>query len=218
MVISMATAGLDPRAKTGNPTNIRTTTDLKDFFRIELTQAASNHNLHIGDATLWYLTQLLYNYRKTDQLFDYHVEGGTLTPLAEYYRQATEATSTHERKLYLQKLGDVSIFISSLFAGALKRKPVNVSYYMSMGESAYGSLADAPAHSSRDRALADIYEELSHQFCSLVGVIREVKQGTDNPRPEQITTESATEGQTAKAETPDIQPGIILSCNGESLH
>jgi len=148
--------------------------NLQDFFREELQQVFEQRKVDVGEDTLWYLTQLLYNFRRSEQLFDYNADGGTLTPLAEYYRQAHEAESSHERRLYLQRLGDVSLFISSLYSGALKRKPVNVGYYMSMGETAYGFLADTTGSSSRDRALVDIFSDLSARFSQLVAALANI--------------------------------------------
>jgi len=159
---------------TSDTATVSTATNLQDFFRTELSHVVENHHIEVGEDSLWYLTQLLYNYRRSEIFFDYNANGGTLTPLAEYYRQAAEAPTSRERNLHLQRLGDVSLFVSSLFSGALKRKPVDVSYYMSMGESAYGSLANSSVHSSRDRALVSVFAELSKSFEKLVNAIADI--------------------------------------------
>ena len=157
----------------GGDVSISTTHSINDYFRTAVCEAVRQEQIALSEDTLWYLTQLFSNYHRTDRLFDFNAERSgsatrPLTPLADYYRMAVESDSDKERRLYLQKLGDVAIFISSLYAGALKRKPVGVAYYISMGESAYGSLADAPATTSRHRALAGVFDELSHEFASLV--------------------------------------------------
>ncbi len=159
---------------TTDTTTVCTATNLQDFFRTELSHVVENHHIELGEDSLWYLTQLLYNYRRSEIFFDYNANGGTLTPLAEYYRQAAEAATSVERKLHLQRLGDVSLFVSSLFSGALKRKPIDVGYYMSMGESAYSCLANSSVRSSRDRALASVFEELSESFEKLVNAIADI--------------------------------------------
>lgn len=157
----------------GSDVAISTTHSISDYFRTAVCDAVRQEHVAVSEDTLWYLTQLFSNYHRTDRLFDFDANKSAsatrpLTPLAEYYRMAVESDNATERRLYLQKLGDVAIFISSLYAGALKRKPVGVSYYMSMGESAYGCLADAPANTARHRALAGIFDELSREFTSLV--------------------------------------------------
>lgn len=202
---------------TGKSEPIQTTASLQDYFRCELTSATQRQHLPIGEATLWYLTQLLYNYRRTETFFDYNAEGGTLTPLAEYYRQANEATSDHERRLYLQRLGDVSIFISSLFAGALTRKPITVSYYMSMGESAYGYLANSSGQSTRDRALSDIFSELSEKFNQLVGVIAEIKGSTSETNDEWLKGEK-TESTLRNEPATKTDSGLIIQPQNPVSH
>jgi len=147
-----------------NTGEIATAKSLKDFFHSAVKKTVDAHQIQGEDDTVWYLTQLLCNYTRTGQFLDYRSDGATLTPLADYYRQAVEAPSHYETRQHLQRLGDVAIFISSLFSGALNKKPINVGYYISMGESAYATLADTQARDSRDRALQDIFKDLATRF------------------------------------------------------
>lgn len=149
--------------------------NLQDFFDREIRDTIDRHRIDGEDDTVWYLTQLLCTYSRSSRFFD-RGQGcaGTLTPLAFYYRAAVEASSDWERRQHLQRLGDVALFISSLFSGSLSRKPVDVDYYISMGESAYGALADAGPRSTRDRALADIFSDLATRFAAYVAALSEI--------------------------------------------
>lgn len=153
---------------------IQPSSSLQDFFRERIENAAERNNLEGNDDALWYLTQLLCDYSRTSRFLDDNGTGATLTPLAEYYRMAMESSTRHERRLQLQRLGDVAIVVAGLFAGALERKPIDVRYYMSMGEAAYGTLAGESSQSSRDRALQGIFEDLAGHFSDYVVVISEV--------------------------------------------
>ena len=153
---------------------ISTSHSLQDFFHHAVQEVVEKHHIDGGDDTVWYLTQLLCNYGCANRCFDNRGDNTTLTPLAEYYREAVEALSDHERRQHLQRLGDVAIFISSLFSGALKRKPVNVSYYIGMGESAYGALADASVRTSGDKAKAEIFADLSSRFSAYVAALSDI--------------------------------------------
>lgn len=153
---------------------IQPTRSLQDFFRERIENAAERNNLDGNDDTLWYLTQLLCNYSRTSRFLDDNGTRATLTPLAEYYRMALESPTKHERRLQLQRLGDVAIVVAGLFSGALNRKPVDVRYYMSMGEAAYGTLAGESSQSTRDRALQGIFESLSSDFSDYVVVLSEI--------------------------------------------
>lgn len=157
---------------------IQPSSSLQDFFRERIENAAERNKLDGNDDTLWYLTQLLCNYSKTSCFLDDNGTGATLTPLAEYYRMALESPTKHERRLQLQRLGDVAIVVAGLFAGALERKPIDVRYYMSMGEAAYGTLAGETSQSSRDRALQGIFESLATGFSDYVVVISEIPTRT----------------------------------------
>lgn len=152
---------------------ISLSTSLQDFFHQSVQDVVEKHHIDGIDDTIWYLTQLLCTYARTNRFYDNRSDGAR-TPLADYYRQSLEAPTEQERRLHLQRLGDVAIFISSLFAGSLKRKPVNVSYYISMGESAYGTLADSPSQSSRDRALCDIFADLAARFPDYVAALSDI--------------------------------------------
>lgn len=151
---------------------------LQDFFRERIESSAEKLNIDGNEDALWYLTQLLCNYSRTNQFLDDNGTGVALTPLAEYYRLALESASRHERRLQLQRLGDVAMVVAGLFAGALNRKPISVRYYISMGESAYGTLADEASQSSKDKAMRGIFESLAQDFSDYVVVLSGVPSRT----------------------------------------
>lgn len=154
---------------------------LTSYFHDELSSIFSAQKVDIQQDTLWYLSTLLHNYSRSDKFFDFHADSGiTLTPLADYYRYSVEASNDRERRLHLQRLGDVSIFVAGLFASALKRKAVGVDYYVAMGENAYGYLADCPASSTRDRALEATYQDLARHFSTFATMISFLRPGFDH--------------------------------------
>ncbi len=161
-------------AISGDGASISTAASFQDFFHQAIQEVVERHHIDGEDDTVWYLTRLLSRYGHSRHFFDQRDDNATLTPLAEHYRHALEASSNHERSLHLQRLGDVALFISSLFAGALKRKPVNVSYYIAMGESAYGCLADATVRTSRERGLVDIFADLANRFPHYVAALADI--------------------------------------------
>jgi len=163
-------------------TLIEPTESLQGFFKERIESAVEKHSINSDEDALWYLTQLLCNYSKTSAFLDNTGSRAALTPLADYYRQAAETSSSHERRLLLQRLGDVAIVVAGLFSGALSRKPVGVDYYMSMGEAAYSSLADESAQTSREKTLQHIFETLANDFSNYVVALSEVPVKPDQPR------------------------------------
>jgi hypothetical protein len=146
------------------PTDSQTLTtagSLEDYFRTAVAHAIEQYDIDGETDTRWYISRLLTDYARSSRFFDEDGTGCALTPLAEYLRRSVEADSDAECRQHLQRLGDVSLFISGLFSGAIARRAVGVDYYLSMGTGAYSSLANAEPRSSRDRALRDIFRDLS---------------------------------------------------------
>lgn len=157
---------------------IHTAVSLQDFFKQRIECSVEKLNIDKNEDTLWYLTCLLCDYSRTHRFLDENGTRAALTPLAEYYRLAVESTTKQERHLQLQRLGDVAIVVAGLFAGALDRKPVSVRYYISMGEAAYATLADEAAHSTRQKALRDVFESLAADFNEYVVALSEIPTKT----------------------------------------
>lgn len=147
---------------------------LECFFHRALHDAARRQRLEAGAATLHYLTHLLTDYARSEQLFDYTENGLQIRPLALLYDEAINARSVRERRLWLQRLGDLALFVSALFAGRLSRRYTDLEYCVAMGGNAYGYLRETGADSSRDRALGEIFGELSLRFVHFVDLLAEV--------------------------------------------
>ena len=163
-------------------TLIEPTESLQGFFKERIENSVARHGLNSDEGPLWYLSQLLCNYSRTSAFLDNNGTRCALTPLAEYYRQAAESGSAHERRMLLQRMGDVAIVVAGLFSGALNRKAVGVDYYMSMGEAAYSTLADESVRSTRDRSLQGIFEMLATDFSDYVVAISEVPVKSEEPK------------------------------------
>jgi len=150
---------------------INTESSLKIYFHEALSRESQKNQLEVTEHTLWYLTNLLHTFSRSEKFFDYQPDRGTFTPLADYYQRAVEAESTHEKRLHLQRLGDVAIFISGMFSQALKKRVVGMPYYMAMGETAYSTLAETAASTSREQTQAIIFSDLSQRFSTFVKIL-----------------------------------------------
>jgi hypothetical protein len=172
---------------------------LEAYFHRALHDAARHRHLDAGAATLHYLTHLLTDFARSERLFDYTENGLQIRPLALLYGEAINARSVRERRLWLQRLGDMSLFVSGLFAGRLSRRYTDLDYCVAMGGNAYGYLRETGADNSRDRAQAEIFGELSQRFVRFVDLLAEVGGGDPSP---QTATASASLGPTYR--TPPV--------------
>jgi len=158
---------------------------LKSFFHRALHDAAEIQKVQVDDAVIVYLTHLLSDYARSERLYDHTEEGMVRRPLVDLYRLATEADSTRERNLLLQRLGDVALFVAGILPNSLSRSLVDVDYYVSMGSSAYGFLSDATDVGTRLEALRSVFAQLSRRFVQFVDVLAEaVEQGGERRHPD----------------------------------
>lgn len=148
-------------------------TALNDYFHHALRHASRQRNLSIDDATLQYLTLLLGSYARSEKIFDYTSERLQLRPLAMIYDEALNASCERERRLWLQRLGDIALFVGGLFNGRMNRRFQDLDYCVAMGGNAYGYLHDTTTHRDQ-RAQADIFGRLSYSFDRFVEVVAAV--------------------------------------------
>ena len=152
-----------------------TVSNLSEFFREHLRDAAGRQHLTLGGHTECYLVNLLASYSRTDVLFDN--EGGALrTPLlAALLSRALSSSSGAERERRLQRLGDVALFWAGFFAHGFARRLVDVDYYVAMGGHAYESLADRAATPGLT-SIRPVFAELAAKFVAVVDALNELAE------------------------------------------
>ena len=155
-----------------------TDVDARYYFSKEVRTALSHQQLAVHDETAIYITNLLVNFLRSEQLYEETEEGVMIKPLVFLYRDAVEATSQKERMQALQRLGDISLFISGLFAQSLSRSLVDVDYYIAMGGNAYSHLADTNARAYGMVIMKEVYTELAMKFTELVDVLAKVGENS----------------------------------------
>jgi len=153
-----------------------TQVNLHEYFRDAVNEALNHQSLEMEEETVFYVVNLLSHFVRAEHLFTDTEDGPALQPLVEIYTAAVSAPSVEERTRLLRRLGDVALLISGIFSDSLNRKLVDVDYYIAMGGSAYGYLADLIRDSLRGQALCGIFAELSNKFADFVDVLAEVSE------------------------------------------
>jgi hypothetical protein len=157
--------------------------ELQPYFHRAVHVAADERGLGADQATLHYLTLLLCRYARSDHLFDYDQQRLQLRPLALVYAEALAAHSSAERRLWLQRLGDLALFVGGRFAGRLSRHFKDLDYCVAMGGNAYGYLGQTAARSG-EQGLAQVFGELAERFERFVELVAMVtgQHGGERPR------------------------------------
>jgi hypothetical protein len=136
-----------------------------EYFKELVEASMARQHLHAADLTEYYLVNLLCQYIRPDR-----VDHGD--PLALRLARALESGGS-EQRARLRSVGDFSLFMSGFFADSFARLAVDVDYYKSMGEYAYGSLSK-----SDEDAFAEVFGELSRNFVGFMDVLADISERT----------------------------------------
>lgn len=139
-----------------------------EYFKEQVDRALARQQVRAGDLTTYYLVNLLCRFVRLDGRAA-EDEG---TPLAVQLTRALQSAGIEQRQR-LRHLGDLSLFVSGFFSDSLQRRAVDVDYYVSMGEYAYGSLSRRDA----DR-FAEVFGDLARRFVGYMDVLADVSERT----------------------------------------
>ncbi len=152
--------------------------NLREFFRDTLHGALLKQHLCVEDQTEQYVVNLLTLFSRSEALYEATADGMRLKPLVAMLCEALEAApGTAERHHYLQRLGDVSLFVAGFFAQGFATSLIDIDYHIAMGGRAYAALAQATAR-GRGRVLAAVFAELAEKFQPMVDALNEVSEGS----------------------------------------
>jgi hypothetical protein len=140
-----------------------------EYFKELVEEALNERHLQAADLTEYYLVNLLCQYVRPDGRSD-HLESGE--PLALRLGRALESGG-YEQRARLRSLGDFSLFMSGFFSDSFRRSLIDVDYYKSMGEYAYGSLSR-----SEHDTFAQVFAELSSKFVGFMDVLSHISERT----------------------------------------
>jgi len=140
-----------------------------EFFRELVESAMARQHVKAADLTEFYIVNLLCQYVRIDSS-DRRAEH--TQPLALRLARAIESAGS-EQRARLRGIGDFSLFMSGFFSDSFTRAAVDIDYYKSMGEYAYGSLSR-----SDDDQFAEVFGELSRKFVGFVDVLADISEHT----------------------------------------
>jgi len=140
-----------------------------EYFKELVESALHRQHLQAGGLTEYYLVNLLCQYVRLDARAEVSDQG---QPLAFRLARALESGGS-EQRARLRSLADFSLFMSGFFSDSFNRRAVDVDYYKSMGEYAYGSLSRR-----EDDGFAEVFGELARKFVGFMDVLADVSERT----------------------------------------
>ncbi len=110
--------------------------NLRDYFRRSIEGIIENQGVDMDPHAAHYVVNLLTSFSRSEELYEDDGEIYGLRPLALMLADAAKASSVAERSQSLQRIGDVSLFVSGFFSDSLVRNVVDIDYYINMGGNA----------------------------------------------------------------------------------
>lgn len=143
------------------------------FFHGAVLRAVNELNVSASDSAQSYLVNLLAHFINFENLYPKNDNGKREETLVLQWVSALEADTDGERVERLRKIGDVSLYISGFFSSSIRKKMVDLDYYISMGGAAYFEVSQAEGGPGSQ---ADTFVELSEKFSTFVDVLNEVSE------------------------------------------
>lgn len=139
-----------------------------EYFKELVELAVSRQQVRANELTTYYLVDLLCRFMRPDQRIPFSDDPGE--PLALRLGRALDSGGL-EQRARLRNLGDFSLFMSGFFSDSFSRRAVDLDYYVSMGEYAYGSLSRREAD-----AFGEVFSELARKFVPYMDVLADVSE------------------------------------------
>ena len=140
-----------------------------EYFKDLVAASLARQHLRAADLTEYYLVNLLCQYIRLDSGA---AAGDVNEPLAVRLARALQSGGS-EQRARLRSLGDFSLFMTGFFSDSFRRRLVDVDYYVSMGEYAYGSLARLD-----EDAFRGVFTELADKFVGFTDVLADISERT----------------------------------------
>lgn len=159
------------------------TTDVSPqaFFHERVQEAQSRQGIVLTENVEFYIVNLLCDYVRVNEarLSD--------DCLALILKKALESPTGQQIFLYKQ-LADTALYFSGFFQEYFNRKCFDISYYVMMGEGAYGQLSSLMRkRTASEAALGEIYGEMASSFGTAVDILTDVSEKTTGFESERST-------------------------------
>src|SRR5689334_19349138 len=123
-----------------------------EYFKELVDEAMAHQRMAAQELTAFYVVQLLAGYLQRPDTDDAD------EPLALKLARALDSVGAAQR-ITLRQIGDMSLFVSGFFSDSLRRKVVDVDYYVTIGGYAYGALSRYETDT-----LSPVFAELARNF------------------------------------------------------
>jgi len=142
---------------------------LTEILRDKVQEAIEKQRIETIDLVEFYIVNLLQEFHSAEGIMAFG-EDAIEKPLSILLMEAMSGSLTKQLKC-LKHIGDKSLVVAGFFGDNIHRGLMDPSYYISIGGSAYGALANLHEDGG---AFFELYLELSKKFAHFVDVVSSV--------------------------------------------
>lgn len=113
---------------------------------------------------------MLKSFLKTDSLYTKNENGKYESKMLAELFLSSQVEDKILKTSKLKQLGETTLYVSGFFASSFKKKLVNQSYYIQVGEMVYSSLSSL----TEDNKTQGIYRHFSNRFTDYVDILTEI--------------------------------------------
>lgn len=157
-----------------------TASNMREYFREAVVTARQKTRVTMSEHAEAYVVHLLCEFARSENAWA-GTDRGEKPAMAVLLSRAQEADPGEAVRIY-KHMGDSSLYLSGFFQESVERASVNVEYYVSMGESAYASVAGLMRPMAATSSA--LFAELSDRFHELVELLIAVSLYGDTERSE----------------------------------
>lgn len=138
---------------------------MREYFRASLGNALKRSPVRLSETAQVYLVNLLVEFMRAENVYA-GTDPGERPVLADLFSRARDADPQEAVRIY-KHMGDSSLYLTGFFTEAVES--VGVDYYVSMGGSAYASVAGLMRPTAASSSA--LFAELSDRFRELVDLL-----------------------------------------------
>jgi len=137
-------------------------TNLTEFFKDSVEDAANNQRLDARPDTVFYIVNLLTSSARANRLFTQSDSDSSphICSLAELHLRALADESVRTRIETFRELGDLALLLAGVFTDYLYRRGINIDYCSNIGGGAYEQLASYHADHKSPANLKSVFEDV----------------------------------------------------------
>ena len=142
-------------------------TSMREYFREALGAAMKKTTVRLTDDAQAYVVNLLAEFARAENVYA-GTDRGEKPVFVEMLTRAQEAEPPEAVRIY-KHMGDSSLYFTGFFTESVKREAVSREYYVSMGGTAYASVAGLMRPTAASSSA--LFAELSDRFPELVALL-----------------------------------------------